>query len=109
MNIELEYVYRDAGNYKNFGAVIFRNQNSHSAEWLEKEIAKRLIDGEFFVAEKIEVPTLYFADYAYSPELDHEWHQFLGVRLSEEKCNDTYNRDIDDVLKLLKRLAMNRM
>lgn len=109
MNVELEYVYRDAGNYKNFGTVIFCNRKSYSIEWLEKEIEKWLIDREFFIAEQIKVPTLYFTDYAYSPALDHEWHQFLGIRLSEEKSNDTYNRDIDDMLHLLQRLGMNRI
>lgn len=109
MNIELEYVYRDAGNYKNFGTVIFKNLNSCSIEMISKEIEEWLIDREFFIAEKIKIPTLYFTDFAYSPELDHEWHQFLGLRLTEEQSNDPYSRDIDDLLLLLSQLEMNKI
>lgn len=36
MNIELDYVYRDAGNYKNFGTIIFQYRKYYAIEWLEK-------------------------------------------------------------------------
>lgn len=109
MNIEIEYLYRDAGNFKNFGSIVFRNRKGYSPEWIKQEIENWLIDGEFFIAEKVKFPVLYFSEFPYSPELDHEWHQFFGVQTTEEGSTDKHNRDIDELLELFRQLRMNRI
>lgn len=48
MNIKFNYLYRDAGNYKTFGFVIFANPNSILIEEAEKKFRNSLIDSEFF-------------------------------------------------------------
>ena len=93
-NIKLNYLYRDAGNYKEFGDIIFTNQNSKSAEEIELVIRKNLIEEEFFIPEKWNVPRLSFENY--SPELDHDYHEFESLEITNE--NSTDNIDISTFL-----------
>jgi hypothetical protein len=44
MNIRFEYLYRDAGNFKKWGEVIFSNKNNRDANDLEKQAKSVLID-----------------------------------------------------------------
>ena len=74
MNIEFSYLYRDAGNFKNFGTVVFANKNQTSLEKLNEMIKQRLVDEMFFDAVNTSVPSLFFDDY--DEELDHDWHEF---------------------------------
>jgi hypothetical protein len=68
MPIRFEYLYRCAGNYKEWGEVLLSNPEHRPLDELEAEIRSNLIDGEFFIAEQIGIPTLYFDET--DPELD---------------------------------------
>jgi len=89
-NIKFNYLYRDAGNYKEFSDVVFANKDSKSLQEIELTIRKNLIEGEFFIPEKWNVPRLSFENY--SPELDHDYHEFESVEITDE--NPTENKDI---------------
>lgn len=76
----LEYLYRDASNYKAFGELWLTGS-------LSKEGRAALVDsldsGEFFVAEQVGVPPLYEELYSESGGRtvdDHAWHTFVGFR-----------------------------
>ena len=77
-----EYLYRDSGNYKAYGELLLEGSLG------EADIAKlrsALESGEYFIAEQLEIPTLYeslWAECKSSPseEYDHVWHEFSGVR-----------------------------
>lgn len=97
MNIRVEYLYRDAGNNKNWGDVVFSNKADIGVEELEYQIRELLIDGEFFVAEKAGLPNLYFPDR--DDELDHGWHQFHSLGITDDEVSDELGRDMDDFLK----------
>ena len=92
MNICFQYLYRDAGNFKNWGEVVFSNRNNHDARQLEKQARNVLIDSEFFVADKADIPSLQFQEYI--EPLDHDWHEFHSFQLSTDKPNDPCSRDI---------------
>lgn len=94
MNIRFEYLYRCAGNYKSWGEVVFRNDAGESSETLESRLRDGLIDGEFFIAEQVEIPTLYFEDV--DEELDHGWHEFSSLRETDEPTTDRAARDISE-------------
>ena len=96
-NIRFNYLYRDAGNYKEFGEIIFTNQDSKSLKEIELAIRKNLIEGEFFIPEKWNVPRLSFENYL--PELDHDYHEFESVEVTDE--NLTENKDISVFLNLI--------
>ena len=45
-NIKFSYLYRDAGNYKNYGEVIFANPDEMPIEEVEILIKSKLIYGQ---------------------------------------------------------------
>ena len=100
MNVCLNYLYRDAGNFKNWGEVIFTNKTDMEWNLLELQIRNILIDGEFFIAEIIDLKKLKFSKYI--EELDHDWHEFHSVENTEEASNDKNKRDIVDFIEHLK-------
>jgi len=94
-NIKFNYLYRDAGNYKIYDEIIFANQNSHSLQEIELIIRKNLIEGEFFIPEKWQIPRLDLG--SYSSELDHDYHEFESLEFTDE--NQNANCDISYFLK----------
>ena len=97
MNIKLSYLYRDAGNHKNFGEVVFENPQSWNLETFETIIRSHLIEEQWFVAKDWELPELYFEDW--DSDLDHGWHEFDKVEYTISKSNTAYS--LNDFFKLL--------
>ena len=93
-NIKFNYLYRDAGNYKVFSDTLFTNKDSTSLQEIELAIRNNLIEGEFFIPEKWNIPRLSFD--SYSPELDHDYHEFESLEITNE--NSTDNIDISTFL-----------
>jgi len=93
-NIQLSYLYRDAGNYKLFGQAIFRNPENLSPEEIQSRLQARLIDGEFFDAEKWGIPKLQFENYL--PDQDHPWHEIEKIEATSAGITD--NRTIAEFL-----------
>ena len=85
MRTTFEYLYRDAGNFKAFGALVFDGLLAPQDELL---IRSKLESGEFFIAEQVGVPSLYGQLYQWSAgpiEADHCWHEIVGFK----KVDDT--------------------
>lgn len=99
MNIAFEYLYRDAGNNKIWGEVIFRNTNNIDVLLLDTKIKNALIDKEFFVASQIGLPTLQFENY--DEELDHDWHEYSTVKETKSNPTDNADRDICDFIEFM--------
>jgi hypothetical protein len=91
-NIKFNYLYRDAENYKNWGSVIFENPTKESLVEIDKKIKQGLIDSEFFIAEDVDIPTLYFSSYL--DEIDHQFHEYSSIEFTNDKVNDIKNRTI---------------
>lgn len=100
MNIRFEYLYRDSGNYKNWGSIVFSNPQNEKVEVLTERVRSCLIDHAFFVAAKAGVPDLHFDNF--DEELDHGWHEFAFVEYTLESPNDTQGRNISQFLLDLK-------
>lgn len=94
MNIQFSYLYRDAGNFKNFGEVIFANPNSLLLEDLLIKLKQVLLDETYFDAFAVGIPELFFDDY--DEELDHDWHEFDRLNLVELPLSDGQGRSIED-------------
>jgi hypothetical protein len=99
MNVFLEYLYRDAGNNKIWGNVIFRNTKNLGAAQIEIMLRKGLIEDQFFSAEDAGVIGLSFD--RYDAALDHGWHELVGVCLTEESPTDGMGRDIVEFIEVL--------
>lgn len=81
-NIKLSYLYRDAGNYKNFGEVIFANPSNVSLEKVTELLKQKLIDGQWFYARDYGLPNLHFDKW--NEELDHGFHEFEGMEYTDD-------------------------
>lgn len=74
-DLELEYLYRDAGNNKCFGSVVFSNRASLSINEIEERLRAGFVDlDNHFEVAALGLPSLY--EYPYDPELDHGWHEY---------------------------------
>lgn len=81
-NYTFEYLYRDASNYKAFGAIILTG--SICDNYAEK-LRSLLECNQFFIAEQINIPTLHSKLFEYSNgpiEDDHGYHEFFQFRPS---------------------------
>ncbi|MBB5022344.1 hypothetical protein [Desulfurispira natronophila] len=96
MNIWFEYLYRDAGNNKIWGEVVFCNTKTFSTEELETLIRSSLIDGEFFDPDGLGLPELQFD--SWDSELDHGWYEYNCVATTDNAPTDEKGRDIGDFI-----------
>lgn len=102
MNIKFLYLYRDGGNYKNFNEVVFTNKMSRDIDEVREIIVSKLIDGTWLYANRWDLPDLHFSDYKYDPTIDVDWHEFEEIQITKEL--PTCDKDIEDLIKLLKHL-----
>jgi hypothetical protein len=91
MNTRFEYLYRNASNYKQWGAVVFAGL---ADEALERRLAATLESFEFFIADQVHLPELFFQD-GLAPEEDKCWHEFSGLELTTEEPTDAQQRTIE--------------
>ena len=76
----LEYLYRDANNFKAFGELLVHG--TISKDYIT-EIESYLDFSEYFVAEQVNIPTLYSQLWKYSngqTQADHAYHEFSLLR-----------------------------
>ncbi len=92
MNIRLEYLYRDAGNYKKWGEVIFSNSEKMPIDGLRSKFLTTLIQRMYFSSKELQVPDLRFDDYLL--DLDHDWHEFSDFSETDEPPTDVLERSI---------------
>lgn len=59
MNVRFEYLYRDAGNFKNWGEVIFSNPLNFNIKFIALMAEKILIEQPYFVAINAGIPDLH--------------------------------------------------
>ena len=76
--IIIEYLYRDAGNYKLYSEVLIENPNNLNLFDFEKWFRSKLIDGLWFVPNDFGLIKPQFPNY--DPELDHDWCEFISFR-----------------------------
>lgn len=86
----MEYLYRDADNFKAWGKILLSETLSENDV---TEIKSLLDYGEHFVAEEVDIPVLYQELWKYSngPTVsDHAYHEFSELRpASEEDVTST--------------------
>ncbi|WP_163322656.1 hypothetical protein [Draconibacterium mangrovi] len=79
--IIIEYLYRDAANYKLYEEAEFSNPKNLSLKEFEKWFRSKLIDGLYFVPHEFGLTKPQFP--FYNADLDHDWCEF--ILLKEEK------------------------
>ncbi|MGA3028249.1 MAG: hypothetical protein ABSF98_26165 [Bryobacteraceae bacterium] len=112
MNTRIEYLYRDAGNFKQFASVVLEGEITTRDR---EAIAAALDSGEYFIPSQVGLGDLQapFPD----PDLDHVWHELdvkSGITLTADAatCNMDVHRFASmftgqwDVTVAMKRLGL---
>lgn len=102
VNVRFEYLYRDAGNFKRWGEVVFSNAHNIGQETLDTISGAALpLDGIYFLPDQVGVPNLLLEERIEC--LDHDWHEIHAFELSDELPNDPQARDIELFIQSLFR------
>lgn len=96
MNVQIHYLYRDAGNFKSYGSVVVANPDVLPAPIVEKQIRRFLVDGSYFIATNVSLPDLRFT--TIFPHLDHDWHELEEVVDSDLPPDDSPGRTAQDMI-----------
>lgn len=124
VNTKFSYIYRDGGNNKRSGAVIFAGPPSPE---LERRLQVAFDEGKYFIAQQIGVPEIFLWNsqmnydpddpttypknigrdgYCISEDMDHCWHEFRGIEVTTERPDDPRERTIDEFVQEVERIAL---
>ena len=79
--IIIEYLYRDAANYKLYEEAEIDNPDNLSLVEFERRFRSQLIDELYFVPHDFGLIKPQFS--TYNPELDHDWCELISFRLEK--------------------------
>lgn len=97
-NIKFQYLYRDGGNYKSWGDVVFDNPDAVSIEAIKNSLHNALLPDGLFVTRQIRIPERFLTDY-YPPSIDdHCFHEFYSVEVTDISPTDHQRRSIRQFL-----------
>jgi hypothetical protein len=102
-NIQFDYLYRDAANYKKHGYVVFLNLHHLTVEQVEKKVKKAVIDYEYFIANEVNVPELHFDNYS---EDDHDFHEIGSFSITTDEVTDPEKRSIETFIRNLSKSSI---
>ncbi len=91
MNTRLDYMYRNASNYSRVGSVVFEGATSAQ---LVQRFSRALESSEFFIADQVRVPELFFEDNL-DPNDDHCWHELAAFESTDDGSTDEFARTIE--------------
>ena len=97
-NIEFSYLYRDGGNYKKWGRVVFSNIDELNSESVERELRQAFLEDGLFIASQIRVPEVFLYSVGKFSSDDHCYHEFNCVRQTASRADDTHRRSIGEFL-----------
>lgn len=97
-NVEFSYLYRDGGNYKKFGRMVFSDPEQIDLSVAARELADAFLEDGFFIADQARVPEVFlFADGKFSFD-DHCYHEFDAVRITDKEPTDEHARTLTEFL-----------
>lgn len=101
--IKFTYLYRDAGNSKAWGGVVFSNPSELSPADIDTRLRKAFDMGCLFVADQIQIPEVFL--YANGEVIadDHCFHEFHSVGLSADIPTDVNQRSIRSFVEEVER------
>lgn len=101
----LEYLYRDAGNWKTYGEVVLAGRLRCAQV---REVAMILDADRLFVPEQLGLPPLqavHAKTYGAGAGLDHAFHELLGFRpaVAADLIGSGPVGSVDDLIAMLRR------
>jgi hypothetical protein len=104
-NIKVIYLYRDAGNYKNWVEVVFSNPERLASEVVTKTLGDAFLPDGLFIAHQVRLPGAFFFSEGEATSDDHCFHEFAGAELTLEVPNDNHSRSISQFITEVEREA----
>lgn len=102
-NVMFSYRYRDGSNCKQAGNVIFRNPEMLDDEEITERVTASLDEGQWFIADQINVPEAFLFPRYEVTENDHCWHEFSYVEATSSEPTD--QRTMTEFLAEVERAA----
>lgn len=102
-----EYMYRDAGNWKTYGALLLTGH----AEGVRESLRECFEWEDLFVAEQVDVPSLCAEHFVTcgeeSSDHDHAYHEFVDLRpaTKEEMAAMPVAGSLDDMVRRMQAAA----
>jgi hypothetical protein len=96
--IQFNYLYRDAGNYKQRGSALFTNPKKLGIKEIEQQLRLHFEQRELFIAHQIGLSELFFYIKEPITEDDHCYHEFASVTEIKTVEPEPRNRSISDFL-----------
>jgi hypothetical protein len=97
-NVEFSYLYRDGGNYKKFGRVVFPNPDQITCHAIEKALVEAFLEDGLFIANQVRLPEMFLFANGELTFDDHCYHEFDAVRATEKESTDPDRRTIGQFL-----------
>jgi hypothetical protein len=97
-NVEFIYLYRDGGNYKKWGGVVFSNPDRVSASSAEKHLRDAFLEEGLFIAAQIRVPEVFLYSHGQLSSDDHCYHELEEARLTSKNADDIHRRSASEFL-----------
>ena len=104
-NIKFDYLYRDAGNYKQWAGVVFSNTDALELEEVTKSLRDAFLQDGLFIASQVRLPDAFFFTEGDATSDDHCFHEFDHVEISPQIPNDKHARSIRQFIAEVRREA----
>jgi hypothetical protein len=86
MNVLFDYMYRDTGNWKMLGEIVFSNPDGVPLAEAESRLRRACCEDNNFNARQAGVPEVYFEHT--DLECDQVYHEFCGLEATEKPVTD---------------------
>lgn len=93
MNTKIEYMYRDANNYKVLNTCVVYGEIS---ERQKDAIINSLDEEKYFIPSKVGLPEKGFSDYI--PEVDHKWFELYKDSFEDTELPATVNITVEELV-----------
>lgn len=102
MNTKMEYMYRDANNYKKYKTVVL--EGVLTPEQIQDLLNCR-DEGEFFIAQQVGLPDVHFD--CYDPGSDHPWMTLFDEAFTTTNSAPTIKLSVHTLLERFRTAKNN--
>jgi hypothetical protein len=104
-NVKFNYLYRDAGNYKKWIAVVFSNPERLALEVAANALREAFLPDGLFIASQVRLPEAFFSIEGEATSDDHCFHEFDVAEITLENPNDRHQRSISEFIAEVEKEA----
>lgn len=96
--VRFNYLYRDAGNYKSWGELVFPNPENLDIKEIDAQLRKCFEREAFFIADQVDVPNVFIFATENLNSDDHCYHEYAEVESIVSLESEVENRTIKEFL-----------